>query len=70
KREGKYRGRVERYHKKNPNLEQAIALYAQRKLTIPQICEQTQISKTTLYRKLRTLSVRKRNSGWPMDDTR
>ncbi|OLR25024.1 recombinase family protein [Bacillus cereus] len=57
----KYKGRVERYHKKNPNLEQAIALYAQRKLTIPQICEQTQISKSTLYRKLQMLSVKKRN---------
>lgn len=57
----KYKGRVERYHKKNPNLEQAIALYAQRKLTIPQICEQTQISKSTLYRKLQMLSVKRRN---------
>ncbi|OLR24994.1 recombinase family protein [Bacillus cereus] len=70
KQKGKYVGRVERYHEKHPNLEQALALYTQRKMTIPQICEQTQVSKSTLYRKLHMLSVRNRNSGWQMDDTR
>ncbi|MEK4418520.1 recombinase family protein [Bacillus sp. FSL K6-0268] len=70
KQKGKYVGRVEKCHEKHPNLEQALALYAQRKTTIHQICEQTQISQSTLYRKLHMLSVRKRNSGWQMDDTR
>ncbi|MEK4418592.1 recombinase family protein [Bacillus sp. FSL K6-0268] len=69
KQKGKYVGRVEKYHEKHPNLEQALALYAQRKMTIHQICEQTQISKSTLYRKLRMLSVRKRNGVRKIDNS-
>ncbi|MBG9611831.1 recombinase family protein [Bacillus cereus] len=68
KQKGKYVGRVEKYHEKHPNLEQALALYAQRQLTIHQICAQTQISQSTLYRKLRMLSVRKRNSVRQIDN--
>ncbi|WP_142238887.1 helix-turn-helix domain-containing protein, partial [Bacillus cereus] len=60
KREGKYKGREKTYHAKHPRLQQALQLYGQGHLTIAQIREETGVSKSTLYRQIRALSVRER----------
>ncbi|WP_144497428.1 recombinase family protein [Bacillus toyonensis] len=62
KQEGRYTGRVKTYHKHHPDLHQAVVLYEKGHLTIQQICEQTQVSKSTLYRQIHALSIRKRRA--------
>jgi len=60
KQEGRYTGSVKRFHENHPHVHQALKLYRQGHLSIEQICEQTQVSKSTLYRQIHALSIQKR----------
>jgi DNA invertase Pin-like site-specific DNA recombinase len=51
--EGKYKGRVKKYHQKHAGINYAVKLYEERKMTVNQICEITSVSRSALYRKLR-----------------
>lgn len=52
KNEGKFKGRVKKYHKNHAGMDYAIKLYNEGEMTVKQICEITNVSKATLYRKL------------------
>ncbi|MEK5520628.1 recombinase family protein [Heyndrickxia sp. FSL W8-0423] len=52
KKEGKYRGRVKKYHHKHAGINYAVKLYREGKMTVKQICEITNVSRSALYRKL------------------
>lgn len=47
KKEGKCKGRLKKYHKNH-----AVKLYKEGDMTVNQICEITNVSKVSLYRKL------------------
>lgn len=55
KREEKYRGRVKKYHPKHAGINHAVKLYQEGQMTVKQICEITNISRSALYRKLSEL---------------
>jgi len=52
KKEGKYRGRIKKYHDKHAGINYAIKLYREGKMTVKQICEITNVSRSALYRRL------------------
>lgn len=52
KKEGKYRGRVKKYHSKHEGINYAVELYRERNMTVKKICKITNVSRSALYRKL------------------
>lgn len=52
KKEGKFKGRLKKYHKKHAGMNYAVKLYKEGNVTVNQICEITNISRASLYRKL------------------
>lgn len=52
KNEGKYRGRLKKYHEKHAGINYAEKLYREGKMTVKQICEITNFSRSALYRRL------------------
>lgn len=52
KKEGKYQGRVKKYHEKHAGMNYALKLYEEGNMTVKQICEITNVSRSALYRKL------------------
>jgi DNA invertase Pin-like site-specific DNA recombinase len=52
KKEGKFKGRLKKYHKNHAGMNYAVKLYKKKKLTVNQICEITNVSRASLYRKL------------------
>lgn len=57
KSKGVYKGRVKKYHAKHEGMNHAIQLYVEGKHSIREICRITNISKTSLYRRLQELSI-------------
>lgn len=55
KKEEKYQGRVEKYHTKHAGMNYAMKLYDEGNMTVKQICEITNASKSSLYRKIQDL---------------
>jgi DNA invertase Pin-like site-specific DNA recombinase len=55
KKEGKFKGRVKKYHKNHAGMQHAVELYKKGDKTVNQICEITSISPSSLYRRLREL---------------
>jgi DNA invertase Pin-like site-specific DNA recombinase len=53
KKEGKYLGRVKKYHKKHAGINYALKLYKEGQMTVKQICEITSVSRAALYRKIK-----------------
>ncbi|WP_144520094.1 recombinase family protein [Bacillus thuringiensis] len=53
KKEGRYLGRVKKYHETHAGMKEAIQLYEEGRLTVQQICERTGVPRASLYRKLR-----------------
>ncbi|RDY22449.1 recombinase family protein [Romboutsia maritimum] len=52
KSQGKYKGRVKKYHKNHEGINYAVKLYHEGNMTVKQICEITNISRSSLYRRL------------------
>ncbi|PGE94284.1 resolvase [Bacillus pseudomycoides] len=52
KKEGKYQGRVKKYHEKHAGMNYVLKLYEEGNMTVKQICEITNVSRSALYRKL------------------
>lgn len=52
KSQGKYKGRVKKYHNNHEGINYAVKLYHEGNMTVKQICEITNISRSSLYRKL------------------
>ncbi|MFC9655383.1 recombinase family protein [Bacillus subtilis] len=52
KKEGKFKGRLKKYHKNHAGMNYAIKLYNDGNMTVKQICEITNVSRAALYRKL------------------
>ncbi|WP_096203139.1 recombinase family protein [Bacillus sp. FJAT-45350] len=50
--EGKFKGRLKKYHKNHAGMNYAIKLYNEGNMTVNQICEITNVSRASLYRKL------------------
>ncbi|WP_100408480.1 recombinase family protein [Bacillus solitudinis] len=50
KKKGKYVGRVKKYSDKHSGMNHAIHLYKQGDMTVKQICDITQVSRSALYR--------------------
>ncbi|MHC8523959.1 recombinase family protein [Rossellomorea sp. H39__3] len=53
KKEGKYIGRVKKYHKNHAGMKHAIELYEKGEMTVKQVCEITNIPPASFYRGLR-----------------
>ncbi len=49
KKEGKYQGRVQKYHEKHARMNYAMTLYEKGNMTVKQICEITNVSRSSLY---------------------
>lgn len=52
KKEGKFKGRLKKYHKNHAGMNYAVKLYKEGDMTVNQICEITNVSRASLYRKL------------------
>ena len=52
KREGKFKGRVKKYHNNHAGMNYALKLYQDGEMTVKQICEITNISRASIYRQL------------------
>ncbi|MGE7885564.1 recombinase family protein [Bacillus sp. NPDC094077] len=52
KKEGKFKGRLKKYHKNHAGMNYAVKLYKEGEMTVNQICEITNVSRASLYRKL------------------
>ncbi|TKC15067.1 recombinase family protein [Robertmurraya kyonggiensis] len=52
KKEGKFKGRIKKYHKNHAGMNYAVKLYKEGNMTVNQICEITNVSRASLYRKL------------------
>ncbi|HAT4312706.1 TPA: recombinase family protein, partial [Clostridium perfringens] len=52
KSQGKYKGRLKKYNKNHEGMNYAIKLYHEGNMTVKQICKITNISKSSLYRRL------------------
>lgn len=52
KKEGKFKGRLKKYHKNHAGMKYAVELYKEGGMTVNQICEITNVSRTSLYRRL------------------
>lgn len=61
KKEGKYKGRIKKYHENHAGMNHALKLYNEGEMTVKQICEITNISKAALYRKLKELKLKNSN---------
>lgn len=61
KKEGKYKGRLKKYHENHAGMRHALKLYNEGEMTVKQICEITNISRASLYRKLSELELNKSN---------
>lgn len=48
----KYKGRVKKYHSNHEGINYAVKLYNEGNMTVKQICEITNISRSSLYRRL------------------
>lgn len=58
KKEGKYKGRVKKYHGKHAGINFAAKLYNEGEMTVNEICEITAVSRSALFRRLRELRER------------
>jgi DNA invertase Pin-like site-specific DNA recombinase len=56
KKEGKYKGRVKKYHQKHAGINYAVKLYNEGEMTVNQICEITSVSRSAIYRKLKQMN--------------
>ena len=54
---GKYKGRVKKYHANHEGMNYALKLYSERTMTVKQICEITNISRASLYRRLKEIAI-------------
>ena len=52
KKEGKFKGRVRKYHDNHAGMNYAVKLYSEGNMTVKEICQITSISRASLYRKL------------------
>ena len=52
KKEGKYKGRVKKYHRNHAGMNYAVKLYQEGEMTVNQICDITNVSRASLSRKL------------------
>lgn len=52
KKEGKFKGRLKKYHKNHAGMNYAVKLYKEGNMTVNKICEITNVSRASLYRKL------------------
>lgn len=52
KKEGKFKGRLKKYHKNHAGMNYAVKLYKEVDMTVNQICEITNVFMASLYRKL------------------
>ena len=52
KKEGKFKGRVKKYHKEHSGMNYAIKLYSEGNMTVRQICNITNISRSSIYRRI------------------
>ena len=52
KKEGKSKGRLKKYHKNHAGMNYAVKLYKEGNITVNQICEMTNVSRSSLYRRL------------------
>lgn len=52
KKEGKYRGRVKKYHSRHEGMNYAVKLYKEGDMTVKKICNITNVSRSALYRRL------------------
>ncbi|HDR7713709.1 recombinase family protein [Bacillus cereus] len=52
KKEGKFKGRLKKYHENHAGMNYAVKLYKEGGMTVNQICEITNVSRASLYRKL------------------
>lgn len=52
KKEGKFKGRLKKYHKNHAGMKYAVKLYKEGGMTVNQICEVTNVSRASLYRRL------------------
>lgn len=52
KQEGKFKGRLKKYHKNHAGMNHAVKLYNEGEMTVNQICEITKVSRAALYRTL------------------
>jgi DNA invertase Pin-like site-specific DNA recombinase len=50
--EGKFKGKMKKYHKDHAGIIYALKLYREGNMTVKQICEITNISRSTLYRRI------------------
>lgn len=53
KKEGKFKGRVKKYHDNHAGMNYAVKLYREGNMTVKKICQITNISRSALYRKLK-----------------
>ncbi|USL44380.1 recombinase family protein [Priestia megaterium] len=53
KEEGKYQGRLRKYHEKHAGMNYAIKLYNEGNMTVKQICDITNVSRSALYRNIK-----------------
>jgi DNA invertase Pin-like site-specific DNA recombinase len=53
--EEKYQGRLRKYHEKHAGMNYAIKLYQEGNMTLKQICDITNVSRSALYRALDAL---------------
>jgi DNA invertase Pin-like site-specific DNA recombinase len=59
KKEVNYKGRVKKYHKNHAGMKHAIDLYKRGNMTVKQICEITNISPASFYRRLKEIRSEK-----------
>ncbi|MGL4980520.1 MAG: recombinase family protein [Fusobacteriaceae bacterium] len=52
KKEGKFKGRLKKYHNNHAGMKHALKLYEEGRMTVKQICEITNISRASIYRKI------------------
>ena len=52
KKEGKYKGRIKKYHENHAGMNYAVQLYKEGTMTVNKICDITNVSRASLYRKL------------------
>ncbi len=52
KKEGKFKGRAKKYHKDHEGMNYAIKLYREGNMTVKKICQITNISRSSIYRRL------------------
>ncbi|MCI2649468.1 recombinase family protein [Listeria monocytogenes] len=52
KKEGKFKGRLKKYHKNHAGMKYAVKIYKEGGMTVNQICEITNVSRASLYRRL------------------